>query len=245
MARATVVFLPGLLCDHTVWEQQIAVLSQGHDCLVADYGSADSLTAMATSVLESAPGTFSLAGHSMGGRVALEVMRMAPQRVSRLALLDTGYEARPEGEAGEPEACKRYRLLDIALSQGMRAMGREWIQGMVHPERLQDAPLMESILAMIERKTPGIFAAQIRALLRRPAAEAVLRAIACPTLVLCGRQDSWSPLARHELMTAMIPGARLMAVEDSGHMVSLERPEAVTTALHGWLTLAGAPRTRE
>jgi pimeloyl-ACP methyl ester carboxylesterase len=235
VARATVVLLPGLLCDRAVWEPQIAALSERYECLVADYGGADSLAAMAHSVLGSAPATFSLVGHSMGGRVALEVMRVAPLRVSRLALLDTGYQARPEGEVGEAEARKRYRLLDIASSQGMRVMGREWIQGMVHPDRLQDAELVESILTMIERKTPCILAAQIRALLSRPSAETVLRAIDCPTLVLCGRQDSWSPLARHEQMAGMIRGAGLVAIEDSGHMVTLERPEAVTAALYGWL----------
>ena len=239
MARAAVVLLPGLLCDRAVWELQIAVLSQRYDCLAADYGSADSLAAMAQSVLESAPATFSLAGHSMGGRVALEVMRRAPRRVSRLALLDTGYQARPEGEAGEAETRKRHRLLDLASSQGMRVMGREWIQGMVHPDRLRDAPLLESILAMIERKTPGIFAAQVRALLSRPSAEAVLRAIDCPTLVLCGRQDSWSPLERHEQMAGMIPGASLAVIEGSGHMVTLERPEAIKSALGSWLAGPG------
>ena len=239
MARAAVVLLPGLLCDRAVWEPQIAVLSQRYDCLVADYGSADSLAAMAQAVLGSGPATFSLAGHSMGGRVALEVMRRAPRRVSRLALLDTGYQARPEGEAGEAETRKRYRLLEMATSQGMRVMGREWIQGMVHPDRLRDAPLVESILAMIERKTPGIFAAQIRALLSRPPAEAVLRAMDCPTLVLCGRQDSWSPLERHQQMAGMIPGASLAAIEDSGHMVTLERPEAITSALGSWLAGPG------
>lgn len=239
MARATVVLLPGLLCDRAVWEPQIAALSGRYDCLAADYGSAESLAAMAQSVLGSAPAVFSLAGHSMGGRVALEVMRRAPQRVSRLALLDTGYQARPGGEAGEAEARKRCRLLEMASSQGMRVMGREWLDGMVHPDRLRDAPLMESILAMIERKTPGIFAAQIPALLSRPSAEAVLRAIDCPTLVLCGRQDSWSPLERHEQMAGMIPGARLTVIEDSGHMVTLERPEAVTGALGSWLAGPG------
>jgi pimeloyl-ACP methyl ester carboxylesterase len=239
VARATVMFLPGLLCDRAVWLPQIAALSPQYDCLVADYGSANSLAAMATSVLGLAPATFSLVGHSMGGRVALEVMRMAPRRVSRLALLDTGYQARPEGEAGEAEARSRYRLLDMAWSRGMRAMGQEWIQGMVHPDRLRDASLMESILAMIERKTPGIFAAQIQALLTRPSAEAVLSVIDCPTLVLCGRQDSWSPLARHEQMAGMIPGASFVVIEDSGHMVTLERPEAVTGALGSWLAAAG------
>jgi pimeloyl-ACP methyl ester carboxylesterase len=233
--REAVVFLPGLLCDRAVWEAQITGLSDRYDCFVADYGAADSLTTMATAALEAAPARFSLAGHSMGGRVALEVMRHAPQRIARLALLDTGYQARPEGEAGEAEAGKRYRLLDIALSQGMRVMGREWLQGMVHPERLEDRPLIESILAMVGRKTPGIFAAQIRALLNRPAAEEVLRAVRCQTLVLCGRQDGWSPLTRHEEMAGMIAHARLEIIEDSGHMTTLERPQAVTAALESWL----------
>lgn len=235
MIRDSVMFLPGLLCDSAVWEPQMEVLSDRYDCIVADYGAADSLAAMAAAALRPAPATFSLVGHSMGGRVALEVLHRAPQRVTRLALLDTGYQARPEGEAGEAEARKRYRLLDIASSQGMRAMGAEWVKGMVHPERLRDEALIESILAMIGRRTPGIFAAQIRALLNRPAAEAVLRAIRCPTLVLCGRQDSWSPLTCHEEMARMIADARLAVIEESGHMVTLERPAEVASALAGWL----------
>ena len=238
MSRESIVFLPGLLCDRTVWEPQIDALSARYDCIVANYGAADSLTMMARSALEPAPARFSLIGHSMGGRVALEVMRTAPRRVRRLALLDTGYQARSEGEAGEAESRKRYRLLDIALSQGMRVMGREWLQGMIHPDRLQDREIVESILAMIERKTPGIFAAQIRALLDRPTAEAVLRAIHCPTLVLCGRQDGWSPLSRHEEMARLIPGAQLAVIEDSGHMVTLERPQEVTALLEHWLAQA-------
>jgi pimeloyl-ACP methyl ester carboxylesterase len=235
MSRETVLFLPGLMCDRAVWEPQIAALCARYECLVADYGVADSLTAMAQSALEVAPRRFSLAGHSMGGRVALEVMRNAAQRVRRLALLDTGHQARPEAKAGEAEAAKRFRLLDIARSQGMRAMGREWVQGMVHPERLQDEALIESILAMIERKTPAVFAAQIRALLARPSADAVLRAIRCPTLIVCGRQDRWSPLARHEEMAEMVVRSHLAVVEDSGHMVTLERPGPVTAALERWL----------
>lgn len=235
MSRETVVLLPGLLCDRAVWEPQIGALSDRYDCIVTDYGGADSLAAMARAALDAAPARFALAGHSMGGRVALEAMRMAPARITRLALLDTGYEARPEGEAGEAEARSRYRLLDLALSQGMGAMGREWVQGMIHPGRLRDRELLERILMMIGRKTPGVFAAQIRALLNRPAAEAVLRAIECPTLIVCGRQDLWSPLRRHEQMAAMVGGARLAVIEDSGHMVTLERAAAVTDALEHWL----------
>jgi pimeloyl-ACP methyl ester carboxylesterase len=242
--RETVVFLPGLLCDRAVWEPQLAALPGRCEGLVADYGAADSLTAMALAALASAPPRFALVGHSMGGRVALEVLRSAPERVMRIALLDTGYQARPAGEAGEAEAAKRYGLLESARSHGMRVMGRDWIQGMVHPRRLQDRALIETLLAMIGRKTPEIFAAQIRALLDRPSAEAVLRAIRCPALVLCGREDGWSPLARHEEMAGMIAGARLAVIEDSGHMVTVERPEAVAAALAGWLgdTPPGTPQ---
>lgn len=236
MSRETVVFLPGLLCDGAVWQPQIAQLSARYDCIVADYGDADSLAAMANTALESAPRRFSLVGHSMGGRVALEVMRSSPQRVTRLALLDTGYQARPQGERGEAESRKRFGLLDLALAEGMRVMGREWLRGMLHPRRLRDRSLIELILDMIDRKTTGIFAMQINALLNRPSAEAVLRGVHCQTLVVCGRQDGWAPLPRHEEMARMIGGAGLAVIEDSGHMVTLERPEGVTTALERWLT---------
>lgn len=229
------LFLPGLLCDRAVWEPQVVALSARYECRVADYAALDSLSAMAKAALGAAPPRFAVLGHSMGGRVALEVLRSAPERVLGAALLDTGYQARAQGEAGKAEADQRFRLLDIALSQGMRVMAREWLQGMIHPQRLQDRGLVESILAMVARKTPGIFAAQIHALLERPAAEDVLRAMRCPTLVLCGREDGWSPLRRHEEMARMIPGARLTVIERSGHMVTLERPEEVTAALQGWL----------
>ncbi len=242
MSRETLLFLPGLMCDRAVWEAQLGALSARYECLVADYGGADSLTAMARSALELAPPRFSLIGHSMGGRVALEVMRAAAPRVARVALLDTGHQARPDGQAGEAEAAKRLRLLELSRSQGMRAMGREWVQGMVHPGRLQDEALIEAILAMIARKTPDIFAAQIRALLNRPAAEDVLRAIRCPTLIACGRQDTWSPLARHQEMAATVAGSHLAVIEDSGHMTTMERPDAVSAALQRWLAQeAGGP----
>ena len=235
MSHETLVLLPGLMCDRAVWQPQIGALEEAWRCVVVDYGGADSLAAMAQLALEAAPPRFALAGHSMGGRVALEMLRSMPQRITRVALLDTGYQAWPDEKAGAAEAAQRLRLLELARTQGMRAMGREWVQGMVHPERLWDEPLVESILEMIERKTPEIFAAQIGALLSRPSAEGVLRAIGCPTLIGCGRQDLWSPLARHEAMARLVPGARLEIIENSGHMVTMERPEQVRSALRLWL----------
>ncbi|MEO8807027.1 MAG: alpha/beta hydrolase, partial [Burkholderiaceae bacterium] len=117
---------------------------------------------------------------------------------------------------------------------GMRAMGRQWARGMVHPERV-GSPVFEEIVTMIERSTPDIFEAQIRALLNRPDAGELLPRIACRTLLVCGREDGWSPLARHEQMLAAMADARLVVIEASGHMSTMERPGAVTAALASWL----------
>jgi pimeloyl-ACP methyl ester carboxylesterase len=176
-----------------------------------------------------------LAGHSMGARVALEVLRLAPERVKGVALLDTGYLPKPAGEAGEEEARKRFHLLKIAQERGVRAMANEWVQGMVHPDRLSDAPLVESILAMFERKDAHIFACQINALLNRLDGSDVLRAIKVPTLLMCGKQDAWSTPAQHQAMNALATHATFDVIEDAGHMAPMERPEPVALSLQRWL----------
>jgi pimeloyl-ACP methyl ester carboxylesterase len=215
------------------------------DGCVHETGPDSSLGAMAERVLATAPATFALAGHSMGGRVALEIMRRAPQRVTRIALLDTGWRARPAGNAGDDERAGRHALLAIAREQGMRAMGRAWVQRMVHPARLTDDRLMGAILDMIERQTPDRFAMQIEALLARPDAGSVLRGIRCPALVLCGRQDAWAALPQHEEMSTKVPGARLVVVDDCGHMSTMERPERVADALCDWLRAPATGATGE
>ena len=235
MSAGTLVLIPGLLCDEFVWSEQRRALSSLAQVWVPDHGALDSLTDMATAVLRDAPAEqFALAGHSMGGRVALEVLRLAPHRVQRLALLDSGWLPLQPGARGEEEQASRMALLEIAFEHGMRTMGRQWASGMVHPSHLQ-GPVFESIVTMIERKTPGIFAAQIRALLARPDATAQLLGIDCPTLILCGRQDRWSTLSQHLQMAAIIRGARLRIIEECGHMSTLEQPAAVTTAMAEWL----------
>jgi pimeloyl-ACP methyl ester carboxylesterase len=245
MPPTSLVLVPGLLCDEAVWEPQLAALAPVAESTIARHGSADTLGRMAEQILDVAPPRFALAGHSMGGRVALEVMARAPGRVQRLALLDTGFEGLAPGEAGEKERAGRLRLLDIARRDGMRAMGRDWARGMVHPDRLGDAALMNAILDMIDRATPDVFAAQIHALLGRPDRTALLGAIAVPTLVLCGHEDSWSPLARHRLLARAIPGSVLVDVPDCGHMCTMERPQAVGLALAAWLTDAPQPHATQ
>jgi pimeloyl-ACP methyl ester carboxylesterase len=229
------ILIPGLVCDHTVWSSQIAALRERHALSVIDHAELDSLVEMAQAILQKAPARFALAGHSMGGRVALEVVRLAPERVARLALLDTGYEARAAGTVGADEESKRHALLALAASHGMRAMGVEWARVMVHPDRLVDAQFMRRIHDMIARKTVAQFTAQIRALLNRPNASDVLGSIRCPTLVLCGRQDTWSPWSQHVEIAGRIANSALVAVEHCGHMSPMEQPDAVSVALSEWL----------
>lgn len=234
-SKPVLLLLPGLMCDFECWKAQSECFSSRAKVIVPNYGSIDSIPEMAAYVLEVAPpGSFSLAGHSMGGRVALEVIRSDPARVDRLALLDTGYQALPAGVAGEKERDGRSRLLTIARDQGMRAMAIEWTRGMVHGDRI-DTDLFTSVVDMISRGTPDIFAAQIRALLNRPDATSLLAQIDCPTLLLCGRQDFWSPVERHGTMQEGIAGSSLEIIEHSGHMTTMEQPAAVCIALERWL----------
>lgn len=233
--QTPLVLVPGLTCDIAVWEHQIAALGSACHVQVADHGIADSLGAMADRLLAGAPARFALAGHSMGGRVALEVIARAPERVERLALLDTGFEGLKPGEAGERERLGRYRLIDIARRQGMAAMAREWAWGMVHPEHRDDEVLMADIHRMVCRFTVEQFEAQVRALLRRPDRTALLPRIAVPTLVLCGHEDAWSPIERHEDMAALIPDSVLVDVPHCGHMSTMEQPEITSCALQAWL----------
>jgi pimeloyl-ACP methyl ester carboxylesterase len=233
--KTTLMLLPGLMCDAAVWAPQVRALSPHAVCVVPAWGATDSLTTMAQQVLDSAPtSTFALAGHSMGGRVALEVMRLAPQRVERLALLDTGTSPLAQGEAGDKEKAGRLALLALARSSGMRTMGTQWATPMVHPSVVGSA-LFETVLDMVERSSPAQFAAQITALLNRPDAAPVLPTITCPTLVLTGREDLWSPPAQHEAIARAIPGAVLRIVEQCGHMCTMEQPEAVNAAFVAWL----------
>ena len=222
------------MCDAAFWQP----LSEVMPCKVVDYGDANSITAMAEAALADAPASFVLAGHSMGGRVALEVVRLAPERVQKIVLMATGYLPKAAGAAGDAEAAGRMALMEVAHQQGVRAMAREWVKGMVHPNRLNDAPLINVILAMFERKTAERFARQQHALLTRPDSSPQLAALRVPTLLLCGRQDSWANVAQHAAMQVLAPHAQLSVIEDAGHMVLMERPEATVQAIAQFLEQA-------
>jgi len=228
------------MCDQGVWLAQIEALrARGLAISVAAHGLSESLPAMAAAILRAHAGPLLLVGHSMGGRVALEVARLAGERLRGTALLDTGFRPLAAAEAGERERQGRLRLLEQARTEGIRAMALSWLRDMVHPSRLEDAALLEAIAGMFERRSVSEFAAQIQALLQRPDATMLLPQIACPTLLLCGEQDQWSPPSQHREMQQLIAGSRLAVVSECGHMSPMEQPAAVNTALLAWLDWIG------
>jgi pimeloyl-ACP methyl ester carboxylesterase len=216
-----------LLCDELIWRAQTGALGEFADVIIPDFRNIDSIGEMAEAALGQAPAKFSVAGHSMGARAALEMVRRAADRIERLALLDTGVHPRGPAEEG-----KRGALVDLARREGMAAMAAQWLPPMLHPAHLS---LLGPLAEMVLRSTPDSFAAQQRALLERPNARAVLPMIQSPTLVLCGREDQWSPVSQHEEIAAAIPGARLAIIEECGHMAPVEQPAEVTKALVEWM----------
>jgi pimeloyl-ACP methyl ester carboxylesterase len=229
------VLVPGLMSDAGIWQAQIVALQTRIPIIVIDHGELDSLMAMAENVLDHAPAKFALAGHSMGGRVVLEVMRQQPERVTHLALIDTACHAPTNAEALAKESETRFGFLKIAQEQGLDRMARLWVQNMVYRDHLRDEQLIGNIASMFARQSVAKYAAQINALLNRAGLFPVLKMITCPTLVLCGREDASTTVAVHQEMMTALPNATLVIVEHCGHMSMLEQPDAVTNAMRAWL----------
>jgi pimeloyl-ACP methyl ester carboxylesterase len=230
--KPTLVLVPGLLCDAALWRGQVEDLADIAQPWVADVMRDDSMTAMARRVLAEAPaGHFALAGLSMGGYVAQAIMHEAPQRVERLALLDT------TAMADTPEQTARRRgLIDLAEKGEFHGVTPRLLPLFVHPDRLSDKPLTDAVMAMTERVGKDAFLRQQRAIMGRPDNRPNLPKIHCETLVLCGRQDQMTPLAWSEEIAALVPGAKLEIIEDSGHLTTMERPWETSVALRQWLT---------
>ena len=226
---ANILLIPGLLCDETVWQPLLAALDG--EAVVADLSTQDSLTQMAEECLRANPGPLKVVGHSMGARVAMEMARLAPERIERLALLDTGIHPLKPGETE-----KRAAIVALAYEQGMQALAETWLPPMVHGPNRENRVLMRDLTQMVLRKSPELHDRQITALVNRPDASAYLGDIACPTLLIVGRQDEWSPVAQHEEMLTLLPDARLDVIEDAGHFAPVEQPEAVAAVLIPFLT---------
>ena len=223
------VLLPGLLNDAELWRDQVAALSEVAECRVGDITRGETLGALAASVLAAAPPRFALAGFSLGGYVAQEVVRRAPERVKRLALLDTSMHV------DDPARAAHRRALDAAAGAPGRfhGFGDRLLATYLHPSHLGDDAIVSRIRGMTERLGPEVFVRQNN-IERRDGTE-VLRTLRCPLLVLCGADDALTPPALHRAMAALAPRATLVIVPGCGHMSPIEAPDAVSRALRDWL----------
>lgn len=229
--RPVLMLLPGLLCDDSVFAHQVENLADICDVRVPDFRGYDSIEAMAQRVLDIAPEKFSVAGFSMGGRVAMQIMKLAPGRVERLCLFDTG--AAPEPPDG---AEKRQPLVDLAYKEGMEALALQWLPPMLGPKVRDDEAFKQPLIEMVCRSTPDVHEKQIKALVTRPDMRDLLPTIDCPVLIACGRDDAWTTPAVHEEMAKAIPDAELVVIDNAGHFLPVEQPKAFTDALRRWMT---------
>ena len=224
------ILCPGVLCDAELWRAQIDGLADLAEIRVADCTLDDAITAMAERLLAGAPDRFALAGLSLGGYVAQEVVRRAPERVTRLALLDTS--ARQDDAAVTQ---RRRDLIALAGRGKFRGVTPKLLPLLIHNGRLEDTALTNAVMAMAERVGAEAFLRQQTAVMGRADGRADLARIHCPTLVMCGRQDQLTPLDAHLEMAAAIPGADLVVLGDCGHLPTMERPDRATAAMRAWL----------
>ncbi|MGI8650870.1 MAG: alpha/beta fold hydrolase [Rubrobacter sp.] len=225
----TLVLVPGLLCTERLWRAQVEHLQDDLDIIIADVSQDDSVAGIARRLLDDAPETFCLAGLSMGGYISLEVMRQAPERVERLALLDTS--ARPDSEE---QTELRLDLVKQAKREGIAPVAHGLLARLVHESRAEDGDVVSAVVEMAEDTGVEIFERQENTIINRPNSRPDLPGIACPTLVLCGREDAITPLEAHEELTHNIPDSELRIVERCGHLSTLERPGEVSEMLRSW-----------
>ncbi|MBX3567816.1 MAG: alpha/beta fold hydrolase [Rhizobiaceae bacterium] len=223
------VLIPGMMCDWRLFSPQLAALGR-RPVLLAAATEGDTMQDLAARILAVAPPRFAVAGLSMGGIVAMEMLAQAPERIDRLALLDTN----PRAEAPEVRA-RRLPQIDKARRGGLRAVMRDEMK----PNYLADGPDRDRILDLCMEMAMAlgaeVFVNQSRALAGRADRQEALRAFGGPALVLMGAEDRLCPRDRHELMHGLMPKSRLVVVEGAGHLPSLEQPAAVTEAMLRWL----------
>lgn len=230
--REPLVFLPGMMCDARVFGPQIADLSTDIGVMVAPVGGGERIEEIASSLLDMLPQRVALAGLGLGGVVALELLRRAPDRVTRIALIGT----HPLAETPVVSAAREPEIVKVRAGQ----------LGAVMAARLEQAGLAEGVqkeivttlaLDMARRQGAEVFVRQSRALQRCKDQQATLRQCKLPALVLCGAQDRLAPPKRHESMAELLPNADLVVLESAGHLPTLEQPDSVTAALREWLGL--------
>jgi pimeloyl-ACP methyl ester carboxylesterase len=221
----TLVLVPGLGSDGAVWRRTVAALAGQVDCLVGDTLSDDSLTGMASRILDQAPERFDLAGVSMGGMVAMELMRLAPERVSRLALIDTNALPDTLGR-------KLYRHLAnlvVGTTKDFRRQAERSLGSLVHPGAPED--VRAELVEMSVRVGPRAYVRQNRAVIARGDLRRVLPRIRAPTAVIVGEEDRMTPVALSREIHRLIPGSTFQVIPDCGHLPPIEKPETVAALL--------------
>ncbi|MEM1361288.1 MAG: alpha/beta hydrolase [Pseudomonadota bacterium] len=224
------VLLPGMMCDARLFQPQIAALSGRYPIMTVPIGARDSMSALAAEMLSQAPKRFALGGVSMGGIVAMEVLRQAPERVLGLALMDTN----PLAESDTIKARRGPQIAAAECGDLQRVMAED-----MKPNYLSHNPdhahILDLCMEMAMHLGPEVFVNQSRALRDRVDQSETLRAFDRPALVLCGREDRLCPPERHTLMHRLVPQSKLVIIEDAGHLPCLEKPEETTAALTRWL----------
>jgi pimeloyl-ACP methyl ester carboxylesterase len=230
MSRQPLILIPGMPLDGALWAHQSAFLGEIADIIIPDHTAADDIGELARRILAQAPERFALAGLSMGGYIAMEMMRQAPERATRLALLNTN------ARSDTPEqSANRKAAIDLAKQGRMKAVVAASLNRLIHPDRLDDRELAESVYAQAERVGVDGYIRQQTAIMKRIDSRESLRAVRCPTLVICGRQDAFAGPDVHAEMSDAVPGGRLAIIEECGHLSPMERPHAVTALLRDWL----------
>jgi pimeloyl-ACP methyl ester carboxylesterase len=225
-----VVFVPGLACTERLFAPQIAALARSKDIILANHRLHDSIAEIAQGILYSAPARFSLVGLSMGGFISLEIMRKAPERVSRLVLMDTNARQ----DSAERTATRKKQLQAVAEGR-FEELPQALFESYVPEWRHADAELLEAVRAMAIATGPAVFVRQVAAVMGREDSRAALAAIGVPTLVVVGEHDQLSPPALSQEMANAIEGAELAIIKDCGHLPTLEQPEKTNRILLDFL----------
>jgi pimeloyl-ACP methyl ester carboxylesterase len=222
--------IPGLLCDSELWAHQSHHLADIAQCQIANVTNDETVEAMAATVLAGAPDRFALAGLSMGGYVCHAIMRQAPERVEKLALLDTSARADTDEQTE-----RRRQLISMSEIGKFRGVTDRLLPLLIASHRLDDGDLTRRVKEMAERVGEDAFYKHQRAIMARPDSRDQLTGYNLPTLIVCGRDDNLTPVELHDEMAASIPGARLALIEECGHLSTMEQPQAVTALLRQWL----------